>query len=228
MSAQDLLAQVLVNELTSLAGTMPSRQTQRSLNRSGKTTGKTLYWILSALCRLQQSWAVARRSGLQSRLLKFMRILVADDHAFVRAGICRILASDPTLAICGEAVDGLDAIQKAADTKPDLVLLDITMPHLDGFGAAREIKRILPTCQIVIVSQLDSPTVRDEARKAGAIGYVDKSDLSTQLLPTLARLKQKLPPASSQTALPDIIPASENTSLPQKTHSRRPKRRREQ
>ena len=154
-----------------------------------------------------------------------MRILVADDHAFVRAGICRILASDPTLSICGEAADGLDAIQKAAESKPDLVLLDITMPHLDGFSAARELKRILPTCHIVIVSQHDSPTVRDEARKAGAIGYVDKSVLSTELLPTLARLKQKLPPASPQAALPDIIPASQNTSLPQETPT---KRRREQ
>jgi len=87
-----------------------------------------------------------------------------------------ILATDATLPVCAEVVDGRDAVQKAREERPDIVVKDISMPNRNGLDAAREIKGILPVTEIIIVSQHDSAEMVRQAFKAGARGYVMKSD----------------------------------------------------
>jgi PAS domain S-box-containing protein len=118
-----------------------------------------------------------------------IRVLVVDDHELVRRGVCSLLASEPSIDLCGEAVDGRDAIQKARELRPNLVLMDITMPNLNGLEATREIKRILPDTEVLVVSQHDTPEMVRQAFHAGARGYVAKSAVSTDLLTAIAKLR---------------------------------------
>ena len=118
-----------------------------------------------------------------------MRILVVDDHEFVRKGICAVLASESTLTLCGEAVDGQDAIEKAQSLRPDVVVMDISMPRLNGLQATREIRRLLPETEVVIVSQHESAEMMRQALKAGARGFVVKSSVSSKLLSTIERIR---------------------------------------
>ena len=111
-----------------------------------------------------------------------MRILIVDDHELVRRGVRSILVTRPEWEICGEASDGSDAVEKARDLKPDVVLLDITMPHMNGLDAARIIRRDVPRAKVIILSQYEGAEMRSRALEAGAQGYVSKSDASRQLL----------------------------------------------
>lgn len=120
-----------------------------------------------------------------------MRILVVDDHALVRTGISSILASNVTFTVCGEAVDGQDAIDKARELVPDLVVMDISMPRVNGLDATREIKRSLPGVEVLVVTQHDSSEMARQAFKAGASGYVVKSAISSTLLAAVAKLQQR-------------------------------------
>jgi PAS domain S-box-containing protein len=120
-----------------------------------------------------------------------MRILVADDHELVRKGICSVLATEPWVLVCGEAVDGRDAVEKAAALQPNVVVMDISMPNMNGLEATREIKRLLPDTEILILSQHDAPEMVRQAFKAGARGYVVKSAISKDLLVALAQIKNR-------------------------------------
>ena len=111
-----------------------------------------------------------------------LRILIVDDHELVRRGLRSILLTRPEWEICGEATDGSNAIEKARELKPDVVLLDITMPHVNGLDAARIIRRDVPRAKVIIVSQYDGSDMRARAFEAGAQGYISKSDASSQLL----------------------------------------------
>jgi signal transduction histidine kinase len=122
--------------------------------------------------------------------METMRILVVDDHEVVRKGICSIIASESSFTVCGEAIDGRDAIAKAQDEHPDIVVMDITMPNMNGLEATREIKRLLPATQIVIVSQHGGPEMIRHAFEAGAQAFVAKSAISADLLAALANLHQ--------------------------------------
>jgi PAS domain S-box-containing protein len=117
-----------------------------------------------------------------------MRILVVDDHALVRKGICSVLATNPALSVCGEAVDGRDGVERARELRPDVVVMDLSMPRLNGLEATREIKRFLPDTEILIVSQHESPEMARQAFSAGARGYVSKSAISTDLLSAIAKI----------------------------------------
>ncbi len=119
-----------------------------------------------------------------------MRILVVDDHEVVRRGICSVLSQDSTLTVCGEATDGRDAIEKAASLRPDLVIMDISMPQMNGLDATREIKRILPQTEVIIVSQHEAPEMVRQAFIAGARGYVMKSAVSKDLLSAFGKIKK--------------------------------------
>jgi len=113
------------------------------------------------------------------------RVLVVDDSEIVRQGICQILQSQADIEIIGEASDGSEAVRKAIEQKPDVVLLDITMPIMNGFDVARRISRELPSSAILMVSQFDSSPFATEAFAAGAHGYVVKSNATRELIPTL-------------------------------------------
>jgi two-component system response regulator NreC len=112
-----------------------------------------------------------------------MRILVVDDNEYVRRGVLNILASDKNLEVCGVATDGEEAIQKARELRPDLVLLDISMPGMDGLEAARILRTEVASAKILIMSQHDSTQILQRALDAGAQGCVDKGRLATDLLP---------------------------------------------
>jgi PAS domain S-box-containing protein len=111
-----------------------------------------------------------------------VRILIADDHEIVRQGIRSLFELQTDWEICGEAVDGLDAIEKSKHLKPDIILLDVSMPHLNGLDAARVIRKEVPQSKILMVSQHDAAYMSQRALEVGARGYVAKSELSRQLL----------------------------------------------
>jgi DNA-binding NarL/FixJ family response regulator len=111
-----------------------------------------------------------------------LRILVADDHEAVRKGVCAILGSRGDLEICGEAANGQEAVDKVLELKPDLVIMDITMPVLSGVEAIREIRRYLPSVPILVLSTHESRHVIENVRALGVQGYVAKSEASNALL----------------------------------------------
>jgi PAS domain S-box-containing protein len=114
-----------------------------------------------------------------------MRILIADDHEIIRQGLRTLLSTDDTWAICGEAVDGREAVEKARLLKPDIIVMDISMPNMDGLQATRTIRETSPEIEIVILSQHDSKEMIRQAFKAGARGYVVKSAISNDLVTAL-------------------------------------------
>lgn len=111
-----------------------------------------------------------------------VRLLIVDDFAPFRRLIASILAQEPTLKIVGEAADGLDAVQKAEELRPDLILLDVGLPKLDGIEAARRIRQLVPQAKILFVSQQTSVDAVQTALSAGADGYVVKARTGSELL----------------------------------------------
>jgi two-component system, NarL family, response regulator NreC len=117
-----------------------------------------------------------------------MRILIADDNEWVRRGVMNILAPVPHCEVCGEAKDGAEAVQRAAELLPDLVLLDVSMPGLNGLDVARLLREKVPATKILIMSQHDPALLLSRAIEAGAHACIDKNHLSTDLLPIIARV----------------------------------------
>ncbi|EPR44701.1 two component transcriptional regulator, LuxR family [Desulfovibrio sp. X2] len=103
------------------------------------------------------------------------RLLVADDHAIVREGLCRLLATHPGFCICGEASDGRTAVEKSAELSPDVVLMDIGMPGMDGIEATSRIKDACPGTRILILTAYEDKNLVRLALKAGADGYLLKN-----------------------------------------------------
>jgi RNA polymerase sigma factor (sigma-70 family) len=104
------------------------------------------------------------------------RILIADDHEVVRAGVRRMLVADPTWDVCAEAKDGRRAISLAVVLKPDLVVLDIGMPGLNGIDVTRQLVRLLHDTEVLVLTMHDAESLVADAIDAGARGYVLKSD----------------------------------------------------
>jgi DNA-binding NarL/FixJ family response regulator len=110
-----------------------------------------------------------------------LRILIVDDHEALRAGVRTVLESHG-FEVCGEADNGQEALTRALQLRPDLVILDITMPVLDGFSAAREIHKRLPGVGILLLSMHESTSMVNVAKSSGARGYVAKSEGIARLL----------------------------------------------
>lgn len=117
-----------------------------------------------------------------------LRVLVVDDSESVRRSICQLLSRQPDIEVIGEAGDGFDAVSQAREHSPDVVLLDITMPTMNGLEAAQVLRQELPSIQIVIVSQHDSRGFRWAALATGVSGYVVKSEAARDLIPELQRI----------------------------------------
>jgi len=111
-----------------------------------------------------------------------MRILVADDHGIVRAGIKLLLERQPGLDVVAEAADGIEAVEQALTSRPNLCILDVGMPRMTGLQAAREIRAQLPDARVLMLSMHDDERYLFEALKAGASGYVLKREADQDLV----------------------------------------------
>jgi len=110
-----------------------------------------------------------------------IRVLIVDDHSFVREGLRMFLVRDPDLEVVGEALDGAEALQQARQLRPDVVVMDLLMPVMDGITATRAIRRELPETEVLaLTSVLESASVVDAIR-AGAIGYLLKDTQAAEL-----------------------------------------------
>lgn len=118
------------------------------------------------------------------------RILIADDHQAVRQGLRWVLEKHAGWEVCGEAVDGWEAIEKAISLKPDVILLDIRMPNLSGLDAAPVIRKELPESEILIISQQETAESLPLALRVGAGGFVSKYAVDTDLVPAIENLMQ--------------------------------------
>jgi DNA-binding NarL/FixJ family response regulator len=120
-----------------------------------------------------------------------LRILIADDHEVARQGIRALLESHPGWEVCAEAKDGREAVELATNSKPDIVLLDIGMPNLNGLDAARQILAVSPAIRILILTMHDAEQVVREVLAAGARGFVLKSDAARDLVAAVDALQHR-------------------------------------
>lgn len=112
-------------------------------------------------------------------------VLVVDDHAFIRRGVRSILEPFPEWELCGEAANGQEAIQKASELHPAIVVMDVSMPVLDGIAATLAIKKSQPQTHIILLTLHNSRELLSRAFQAGARGYVLKADVDDELLKAL-------------------------------------------
>ena len=111
-----------------------------------------------------------------------IRVLIADDHRLFGQALESILATDDRLEVVGHAGDGSEAVQLALAVDPDVILMDIAMPIMDGFQATKQIRKQRPQARVLMLTASNSRTDLDRARKAGAAGYVTKDRIAAELI----------------------------------------------
>ncbi len=119
-----------------------------------------------------------------------LRILIADDHEVVRSGISGMLSRQDGWTVCGEAVNGREAVRMAGKLKPDVVIVDIAMPELNGIDATRQIRKELPESKILIFTMHDAERLVQEVFQAGADGYILKSDAGKHLIAAVTAVSE--------------------------------------
>ncbi len=117
-----------------------------------------------------------------------IRILIVDDHELVRRGVRTLLSSRSDFQVVGEASDGLQGVDRANELRPDIVLMDISMPNMNGLDATRQIRRALPDAQVILVSQNESSVVQRQTVEVDARAFVAKSNIAIDLIPTIERV----------------------------------------
>jgi DNA-binding NarL/FixJ family response regulator len=119
-----------------------------------------------------------------------IKVMIADDHALVREGIMAFLRMHDEIEIAGEASNGIEAIQKARELRPDIILMDISMPELGGIEATLEIKKTMPEIKILILTQYDDKAYVSRLLKAGVSGYILKHAVGTDLIAAIKAVAQ--------------------------------------
>jgi DNA-binding NarL/FixJ family response regulator len=120
-----------------------------------------------------------------------IRVLIADDHRLFGEALEAILATDDRLEVVGHAGDGAEAVQLALSLDPDVILMDISMPVMDGFQATQEISRQRPGACILMLTGSDSRTDLERAREAGAAGYVTKNRIAAELIDAILEVVER-------------------------------------
>jgi DNA-binding NarL/FixJ family response regulator len=131
--------------------------------------------------------------------MKNLRILIADDHEVVRRGLHTLLGTQTGWEVVGEAANGPDAVKLVNQIKPDVVIMDITMPVMSGFDATRLIMETAPQTKILIFTMHDSEQMMQTALEAGARGYVLKSNAASDLIAAIRALAKDEIPLMSRT-----------------------------
>jgi DNA-binding NarL/FixJ family response regulator len=140
----------------------------------------------------------------RSRLATTKRVMLVDDHPFVRRGLRHLIEGVPDLEVCAEAADGHEAVKLASETEPDLLVMDLSMPGLDGINATIEIRKILPRIEVLVLTMHESDRLAGQALRAGARGYLLKSESEVRLKEALEALMRHQPyfsPSVSATLL---------------------------
>jgi len=140
--------------------------------------------------------------------MKQLRILIADDHGLVRRGAREILDSRRGWRVVGEATNGLEAVQKAKELKPDVAVVDIGMPEVDGVEVARQIREAIPDTKVLVLTMHESDQMVRRALDAGASGYLLKSDLTdclTKAVKAVSEGKRFLTPRVSEIVLEGFL-----------------------
>jgi DNA-binding NarL/FixJ family response regulator len=133
---------------------------------------------------------VQTSEGLKPRAV---RVLLADDHPMVRRGLRTLITMQPEFEVCAEATTGREALEKAQVAKPEVALLDLSMPEMNGLEATRAVRKMLPGTEVLILTHYESEELMTEALRAGAYGYMLKSDAGTDLITALECLSQHRP-----------------------------------
>lgn len=118
-----------------------------------------------------------------------IRVLVADDHTIVRQGLVGILEASPEIEVVGEAADGHEAVEKSLEARPDVAVLDVSMPRLNGIEAARRIHEALPTTRILVLTMHDDEEYVLKMVRAGASGYLLKDSAASELIAAIKSLR---------------------------------------
>lgn len=159
------------------------------------------------------------------------RILLADDHAVLRAGLRMLLSVEPDMQVIGEADSGRQAVEQAAALQPDIVLLDVTMPDLDGLAALPQLKAAAPQARVLILTMHQDEAYLRQALQAGAAGYVLKKAADTELLSAIRAVAQDeiyVHPAMTRLLLGDLLPEHPASTADAEAHLWRSLSEREQ
>jgi DNA-binding NarL/FixJ family response regulator len=162
--------------------------------------------------------------------VKTLRILIADDHDLMRRGVKALLQSHAGWEVCGEAHTGREAVAKAEELKPDIVVLDISMPDLNGVDAAKRIRKGSPDTEILILSVHYSDQLIRDILEAGVRGYIVKSDSDRDLIiavETLANHKPFFTPRATEVMLTNFNEGKTKTEPPETMRDRLTSRERE-
>jgi DNA-binding NarL/FixJ family response regulator len=122
-----------------------------------------------------------------------LRILVVDDHAVVRRGVRSILESHEGWEVCGEATTGRDAVEQSRQLRPDVVVMDLSLPELNGLDATRQILKDMPGTEVLVLTMHRSEELARDVLRAGARGYIMKSDADEHLIAAVDTLRQHKP-----------------------------------
>jgi DNA-binding NarL/FixJ family response regulator len=109
-------------------------------------------------------------------------VLIVDDNLYVRRGLCELFQREEDFDVCGDAENGRQAIEKAQELHPDLILLDLSMPVMNGLDATRVLKRVMPEVPVIMYSAFGDPLTQSEAVSAGVSAFVSKSERTSVLL----------------------------------------------
>jgi len=132
------------------------------------------------------------RNGL--RAVRTVRVLIVDDHALFAEALMLTLGIDPQIDVVGHASSGPEALTLARTLRPDVVLMDLHMPGMDGIEATKALLRVLPTARVVMVTASDATECNQRAREAGAVRYVTKDSPARDLLDTVVEVAEPRTP----------------------------------